>query len=610
MQGMILAAGMGKRLKSLTNNNTKCMVKVNGITLIERTLRILDKKNLSKIVIVVGYCGQNLIDFIETLNISTPIIYIDNPVFDKTNNIYSLALAKSYLCLEDTLLLESDLIFEESAIDLLIADDRPNLALVDKFKSWMDGTCLRLNEDDSIKDFISGKHVKFSETEDYFKTVNIYKFSKSFSQNIYVPFLTAYESAMGENEYYETVLKLIAVLETKEILAKRLDGQVWYEIDNIQDLDIAESLFPADFNEQYRMIASRYGGFWRYPKLLDFCYLVNPYYPPEKLREEMHSNFDILLTQYPSGMNVNSLLVSGVFGVRQNSIIVGNGAAELIKALMENILDKDAGNLGCVYPTFEEYPNRFDKTRITSFRPEGEDLRYTVDDLIRFFGGTGITTLLLINPDNPSGNYISFADTLRLIDWCKANGIALIVDESFVDFSDAASEGLSNVSLLSDDVLSRYSNLYVVKSISKSYGVPGARLGVLASSDFELISKIKKDVAIWNINSFGEFFLQIMEKYNKDYLRSLEKVRKSRKVFLNRLSALPYLTVYPSQANYVMCRLTGITSAELCSYLLGENILIKDLTSKISNGQQYIRLAVRSDEDNEKLIRALEKFSL
>ena len=243
MQGLILAAGMGKRLKELTNNNTKCMVKVNGVTMIERALRILDKKHLSKIIIVVGYKGDNLIQYIKTLNIATPICYINNPIYNKTNNIYSLALAKEYLCNEDTLLLESDLVFEESVIDALLDDKRETLALVDKFESWMDGTCMKLDENDCIADFIPGKYLKFSEKENYYKTVNIYKFSAGFSKNTYVPFLSAYEKAMGENEYYESVIKLIALLETKEIRAKRLNGQIWYEIDNIQDLNIAESLF-------------------------------------------------------------------------------------------------------------------------------------------------------------------------------------------------------------------------------------------------------------------------------------------------------------------------------------------------------------------------------
>ena len=135
MQAIILAAGMGRRLKELTQDNTKCMVKVNGVTLIERMLRQLESQHLSRIVIVVGYQGQKLIDFIATLNIQTPIVYVNNPIYDKTNNIYSLFLARDYLCKEDTLLLESDLIFEDAVLAELVNDSRETLALVDKYES-------------------------------------------------------------------------------------------------------------------------------------------------------------------------------------------------------------------------------------------------------------------------------------------------------------------------------------------------------------------------------------------------------------------------------------------------------------------------------------------
>lgn len=611
MQGLILAAGMGKRLKHLTNDNTKCMVEVNGVTMIERALRILDKKQLSKIVIVVGYKGQNLIDYIMNLGIMTPIVFVENPIYDKTNNIYSLALAKEYLCAEDTLLLESDLVFEESIIDALLQDERKTLALVDKFESWMDGTCMELDENDCIINFIPGKYLNFSEKDNYYKTVNIYKFSSEFSTNTYVPFLSAYEKAMGENEYYESVIKLIAMLDTKEIRAKRLTGQLWYEIDNIQDLNIAESLFVDSNKERYEKISSRYGGYWRYPKLLDFCYLVNPYYPPHKMCEEMKSNFEELLMDYPSGMQVNSLLTAGAFGVEQNHIVVGNGAAELIKSLMEYILDKTQGKMGCIFPTFEEYPNRFDRSRIEAFVSSREDFQYSADDLMNYYDNYAISSLVIINPDNPSGNYIPYADLLRLINWSKEKNIYLIIDESFVDFADLGEkETIESLTLIKDRVLGLYDKLFVVKSISKSYGVPGIRLGVLASANEGIINYMKKNVAIWNINSYGEFFLQIKEKYDKDYCRGLEKCRQARLKFVEKLQEIKYLTVYNSQANFVMCKVDGIDVNQLCYDLLEKNIFIKNLSQKIDNGKQYIRLAVRTDEDNDKLIDALKMFEM
>ena len=598
MQAIILAAGMGKRLKKLTQNNTKCMVKVNGVSLIERMLRQIEAQHLSRVVIVVGYEGQKLIDYIATLGIQTPIVYIDNPIYDKTNNIYSLALAKDWLCREDTLLFESDLIFEDSVLEALVKDPRETLALVDKYESWMDGTCVKLAEDDTIAAFVPGKQFDFREKDEYYKTVNIYKFSRSFCETHYVPFLEAYQSALGLNEYYEQVLRVITMLDNPGIKARRLTGQRWYEIDDIQDLDIAESIFSPDEDQRVSLMQSRYGGYWRYPKLLDFCYLVNPYYPPRKMKDEMRANFDTLLTQYPSGMRVNALLAGKNFSVDAENIVIGNGAAELIKSLME----RQAGRVGFVRPTFEEYPNRYPRELSVDFVPVNPDFSYTVDDVIAFFADREIESLVLVNPDNPSGNYIPKAELLRLIAWAGEKGIRLVIDESFADFADE-----ENNTLIEQGLLDRNPHLFVMKSISKCYGVPGLRLGVLASGDREAIAAVKKDVAIWNINSFGEFFLQIAEKYKKDYTRSLELLRAERSRMFGELQKIAGLRPIPSQANFIMVELTkGDDPKELLKALLGRhNLLIKELTAK--TGGAYLRLAVRSSEDNDILLRALRE---
>lgn len=599
MQAIILAAGMGKRLKELTQNNTKCMVKVNGVTLIDRMLHQIERQHLSRIIIVVGYEGQKLIDYVGTLNIQTPIVYVNNPIYDKTNNIYSLALAKDWLVKEDTLLFESDLIFEDSVLETLVNDPRDTLALVDKYESWMDGTCVKLGSDDDIEAFVPGKKFKFKEIKDYYKTVNIYKFSKHFSETHYVPFLDAYQSALGQNEYYEQVLRVITMLDEPEIKAKRLDGQRWYEIDDIQDLDIAESIFSPDENEKVALLQGRYGGYWRYPKLLDFCYLVNPYFPPEKMKDELRANFDVLLTEYPSGMRVNSLLAAKNFGVHQENILVGNGAAELIKSLMGYM----EGKVGFIRPTFDEYPNRYKRENSVDFTPDNKDYSYTVNDLMEYFGDKGIQNLVLINPDNPTGNYIPKAELLRLIKWSAENGIKLIIDESFVDFAEE-----ENSTTIEQSILDANPHLFVMKSISKSYGVPGLRLGVLASGDISIIEKMKKDVAIWNINSFAEFYMQIEEKYKKDYSAALVRFRAERIRFQNELAKIKGLRVIPSQANFVMVELEDGTSPKelLKRLLIKHNLLIKELTTK-TNGRNYLRLAVRNTEDNDILIKALKE---
>lgn len=604
MQAIILAAGMGKRLGELTKGNTKCMVKVNGVTLAERLLHQLEHTStpLERIVIVTGYEGEKLRHYIGGLNIQVPIVYVDNPIYASTNNIYSLFLAKDYLMQDDTLLFESDLIVEDAVIDKLLQDPYPSLALVAKYESWMDGTVVTLDDDSNIKCFIPGSKFRYEETEAYYKTVNIYKFSKQFSRTHYVPFLEAYSKALGNNEYYEQVLRVIALLDKPEIKALALEGESWYEIDDVQDLDIAESIFcePA---EKLRRMGNRYGGYWRYPNVLDFCYLVNPYFPNKRLMSELKASFETLVRQYPSGMRVNSLLAGKYFGIRQDYVCIGNGAAELIKALMEHL----EGKVGIMYPTFEEYPNRLPLERIVSFNAGKQGFTYTADDLMGYYADKDISTLAIVNPDNPSGNFIPKQDLLRLCAWSAEKGIRLIIDESFVDFS----EGTPNNTLLKNDILAANPHLTVVKSISKSYGVPGLRLGILASGDTAMIAAMKKEVAIWNINSLAEFYLQIFGKYEKNYQAACELFMEERERFMKELRGIPFLRVLPSQANYFLCEVKAPYTAQGLTALLLDrfNILIKNAAGKKGiDGREYIRIAIRDRQDNHTLVQALTEL--
>lgn len=603
MQAIILAAGMGRRLGELTKNNTKCMVEVNGVKLIDRVLTYLSHLNLKRIVIVVGYKAENLVNYIENQYGNLNVEFVENPIYDKTNNIYSLALAKDKFKEDDTLLLESDLIYEESMLRLLVDNQQPDLALVAKYEKWMDGTMVTIDDDCNILNFISKKEFKQSEAGKYYKTVNIYKFSKSYINNQYLPLLEAYCQMKGNNEYYEEVLRVLTIIDKSSLKALSIGDEKWYEIDDIQDLDIAETIF-AEGDLKLKKYMKRYGGYWRFPKLLDFCYLVNPYFPTPKMKDELRANFDVLLQEYPSGMFVNSLLAGKYFNINQEYVCVGNGAAELIKSAMENFTDK---KVGVVYPTFEEYPNRLQKENVVQYIPQNTNFAYTSEDLKAFFGNKDLNLLLLVNPDNPSGNYIPKNDVLGLVKWAAERNIRMIVDESFVDFTDNHKDN----SLLHNDILESNPNLMVMKSISKSYGVPGLRLGVFATSDKEIIAKMKKDVAIWNINSFAEYYMQIFAKYEKDYQKACDKFIEERNLFINELRQIPFLRVIDSQANYFLCEVKNkYTSTELTRVLLEKaDILIKDCSTKSAfNGRNFIRIAIRDRKDNSKLVETLKRL--
>lgn len=593
---------MGKRLGALTQNNTKCMVEVNGVSLIDRTLTQLSKLLLSRVIIVIGYKGENLRNYVGDEYKGLKVEYIDNPVYDTTNNIYSLSLAKEELQKDDTLLIESDLIFDDTLFPMIVNNEYPNLALVAKYETWMDGTMVRIDDDNNIVNFVPKEAFRYEDVDVYYKTVNIYKFSREFSTHEYVPFLDAYSKVMGNNEYYEQVLRVLTLLHSSTLKALPISDEKWYEIDDVQDLDIASTIF-SDNETKYSEYHKRYGGFWRFPKLLDYCYLVNPYFPPKRMKDELCANFDTLLTEYPSGMYVNSLLAGKYFGIKKEYIVVGNGAAELIKVVMEG---HTGDKVGIIYPTFDEYPNRLRPEQIVAYIPQNINFAYTADDLIDFYSNKSISILLLINPDNPSGNFIPKTDVLRLAAWCAECNIRLIVDESFVDFT----IGYENNSLLKNDILQEFPMMMIMKSISKSYGVPGLRLGVLASSNTDLIARIKKEVSIWNINSFGEFYLQIYGKYEKDYSKACQRLINERETFYRELKGIPFLRVIPSQANYFLCEVIDrFNSAELTQKMIEHDVIISNCGLKSNmSGRNLIRLAIRNREDNAKLIQILNKL--
>ncbi|MDR0656584.1 MAG: aminotransferase class I/II-fold pyridoxal phosphate-dependent enzyme [Treponema sp.] len=597
MQAVILAAGMGTRLGKYTQDNTKCMLRINGRTLIERALDALDKERIHRCIIVVGYQKDNLMGFIGTRYKNIDIKYISNDVYKKTNNIYSLYLARECLIQDDTILLESDLIFEERIINDLLCNSEPTLAVVAPYESWMDGTVVKISKNGTICSFIPRKFFDYNEKESYFKTVNIYKFSREFSRNCYVPFLDAYSKAMGSNEYYEQVLRVIATLDTHELKAMVLNDQRWYEIDDVQDKNIAETIFCEIPSEKLFRISRYYGGYWRFPRMLDFCYLVNPYFPTEQMQNEMKAYFSDLLTQYPSGLNMQNLLAGKLFNVEADSILVGNGASELIHALA----GIEQGKIGVIYPAFNEYPECFGEDRVVplvsgSFNHSSGELLSFVDQC---------DTLVLINPDNPSGSYIPSHDIITILESLKERNKRLVLDESFADFCDSEEDP----SFLKQNLLDRFPNLIIIKSLSKSYGIPGIRLGVLASADTELIADLRRRMPIWNINAFGEYFLQIIGKYQKDYATSCREIARERKRFGTLLEGSTlFEKVYPSQANYFLCKLRkGLRAGVLTECLLDRfGIFIKDLSDKKGlPGDGWVRIAVRNRADNDTFIGKL-----
>ncbi len=597
MQALILAAGMGSRLGKYTQNSTKCMVRVAGKTLLERIFDSIRLAGIRKVVIVDGYCAEKLEKHaIEAAGDDMEVTFIYNQNYNTTNNIHSLFLASEQMMEDDTILFESDLIFDISIIKDMVQDKRSNTVAVARFEEWMDGTVTTVSQDDDVTSFIDKSHFKWDNCNEYYKTVNIYKISKEFFKNWYYPFLEAYIKTCGKNSYYEMVLKIITNINNTNLKAFDITGRKWYEIDTPQDLQIAETMF----NEENRLeeYQKRFGGYWRFKNVTDYCYLVNPWFPTVTMQNEMRHNCNVLLTQYPSGQKIINTAMACLLGCGEEYVITGNGAAELINVIGSRM----TGKVFLTMPAFHEYIRCFKSCEHILFDSAAHNYKYTAADIIS--ASKEADTVIVINPDNPSGNFIPEKDMKELIEICGARGQKVIIDESFADFADPSLK----YTLIADEILRKYPHLRVIKSISKSYGVPGCRLGALCSADTQYLAEVSELLPVWNINSFGEYFLQIFEKYRKNYEEACLLIAQERERFRKALEDTGLFEVYPSQANYIMCRLKEGSSRELADKLLEKNILIKDLSSKKAfDGKDFIRLAVRTTEENTRLVENLNR---
>lgn len=601
MQAIMLAAGKGSRLGKYTKNNTKCMLEVHGKTLLERAIDALLLAGIKDFIIVLGYKGENVKKYIREkgLDKKINIIYVDNDVYDTTNNIYSLYLAKDYLIKDDTILLESDLIYDVSIVKKLVDSKYDSAVVIAKYEEWMDGTVVTLNDEGFINSFIERKNFEYKNADNYYKTVNIYKFSKEFSERFYLPFLESYIKAYGNNDYYELVLKVISGLKEVKLHGFKLTGEDWYEIDDAQDYDIVNAIFAPSTKEKLELFHKRFGGYWRFNGIKDYCYLVNPYFPTKQMIDKMKYFYNELLFNYPSGQKIEKICASRMFdNVNEDNILIGNGAAELINNL-RYIVGK---RIGLTIPSFNEYVRCFPDCEIAYINSSDDNYRLSLDKIIDKLDD--VDTMIIISPDNPSGSCLKYEEVIEILDIAKEKNKQVIFDESFMDFAN------NNYTLIDDDILNKYSDLVVIKSISKSYGVPGLRLGVLASGNEKYIKTINNNLPVWNINSFAEYFLQIINIYKKDYIEGCKKIKEERDRFYKELIKIKDLYIYPSEANYFMCKLLSGSANELAEYLLDNNkILIKVLNGK--NGfddGEYIRIAIKSTIDNDYLVKSIKEY--
>ncbi len=590
----VLAAGKGSRLKDITLNQSKWMVEVNMISLMERYLQAFKQNQIYDVYIITGHASKKLKDKVYELNndYNLNLNFIHNEKYETTNNIFSLNIAlkeiKKVADLGRLILAECDIFFAKNALNDFLSLESGNHILASPYEYWMDGSCISTDKKGLIKNLLNKNEVIKNISNKLFKTVNWYSFEKDYVFNQLSPFVTTYSNSISTVSYYELVIKILLQISQIKLSISKLDSSKWVEIDDSYDLEMAEC-FDCANTGNIESFVKRYGGFWKFPWLKDLTLLVNPYFPSQEMMTEINKLNELVLRHYPSSQNVLANLASKSFPFNKNQIIVSNGVCETIN----NVLIQLEGEFEIITPHFLEYERVLENRLIKLKDPE----EFTFSNHI-----------IIVNPNNPDGKTISLEIVIQLLDKLKQKGKYLIYDESFADFFPD-----QEISLIDRPDLFENENLIILKSLGKTYGIPGIRLGLLFNKNYENILKWRSYLPIWNINSLSEVFLDLLPRYKKEYKDSIKKISENARNFYSYLihNKNNSYEVYKPNANFILISFKSqeiLKKVELGLYK--NNFLTKSLINREGLPKYCMRIAVLDDKTNKEVSILLKQLVL
>jgi len=334
---------------------------------------------------------------------------------------------------------------------------------------------------------------------------------------------------------------------------------------------------------------------------VDFCIPCNPYFPTPAMFDQMAARLREIITYYPSSADTITAELCNLLQLPPSCVAMGNGSTELI-TWIDHLMVRES--LAIPVPTFGRWTDQPMETgkRVDMF-PLQESNGFVLDltQYAEFIRKRNTKVAVICNPNNPDGGFLHKQALVQFMD-AMADLDLVIIDESFLEFADAEVEP----SVVQEAMLRP--NVVVLRSLGKNFGLHGIRFGYLVANP-ALAGRIRSMLPKWNLNAFAEHVVFILKEHGAEYAQSLQQVRRDRLDMASHLSALPGLTVYPSQGNFLFVRLpVGAEGTVVRDRMLTEHrILVRECGNKIGSSSRFLRLVVRPQTDVRRLVSGMEQ---
>ncbi len=330
--------------------------------------------------------------------------------------------------------------------------------------------------------------------------------------------------------------------------------------------------------------------------VLDFSASINPLGWPRGVRDAYRQALSQTVHYPELYAETLTATLAQYHNLTPNNLVIGNGSTQLIYLLARVFKSR---RVLIVSPTFSEHESAFRcvGAQVVRFMLKPPTFTLPLESL-RLTLAKGFDTLIVTNPNSPTGTLVSYAAMQEIVQFCRRLGVHLLVDETFVDW-------IEETSLKT--LVQRQQHLIILRSLTKFFAIPGLRVGYVIAHP-KSAQLLREQLEPWSVNTVAQAVATVCVNDSQFLHRSRIFMERERQWFERQLQRIPDIEIFPSSANFFLLKIKrrGLTAADVVQQLAKSYILIRDCSNFVGLGKQFFRVAIRRRMDNKRLLSALQ----